>query len=148
MRTKALLTALGALALAANHPVPPAVTGPEAPMRESGGDDAVQIGLDGPEMDACGGVGRVSLNSRELAPTLTVHQGNRRSATRLAELPTGTLVWLCEARGEWQGIVWPGDSWQDLGDCQVSSPLAAPEAYAGPCKSGWVEADKLSLVAG
>lgn len=148
MTTKAVLTALGALALVANHPVPGAAAGPAAPPLEGAVDDAVKIGLDGPDMDACGGVGRVALNARELAASATVRQGSRRSATRLAELPTGTLVWLCEARGEWQGIVWPGDSWQDLGDCQVSSPLAAPEAYAGPCKSGWVEADRLTLVAG
>jgi hypothetical protein len=112
------------------------------------GDIAVQVGHDGPAMDACGGVGRVIALDRDEMDALAVHTGPDDRNAHETALDEGTLVWLCEARGDWQGIVYPEGQYQDLGDCRVSSPVAQRQAYAGPCRSGWVLARYVQLVAG
>lgn len=102
------------------------------------------IGGDGPDLDACGGIGRVATYEGNL----DVHVYPGDYARKKASLPPSTLVWLCEGGDEWQGIVFPSGEFQDLGDCRVSSPIAQPRPYAGPCQHGWVSARKLQLVAG
>jgi hypothetical protein len=71
-----------------------------------------------------------------------------RASRAKDRLRPDTLVWLCDAQGDWQGIVYAGGAYQELGDCRVSSPVAEPKAYDGPCLSGWVNAESLYLVAG
>lgn len=102
------------------------------------------IGSDGPNLDACGGIGRVAT----LGPHLTVRERPEDYAREKDRLIPNTLVWLCEGGDDWQGIVYPKGEHQDLGDCRVSSPVAAPQPYSGPCRSGWVLARDLRLVAG
>lgn len=102
------------------------------------------VGGDGPETDACGGIGRVFT----LEDVLEVREEPDQYARRKGELPPRTLVWLCEGQGEWQGIVYPTGDFQDMGDCRVSTPVAAPRSYDGPCQHGWVMARNLQLVAG
>lgn len=102
------------------------------------------IGGDGPELDACGGIGRIATYEGDLD---VFHEPDRYSRKKDA-LPARTLVWLCEGAEEWQGIVYPTGEFQELGDCRVSSPVAEPRAYDGPCEYGWVEASSLQLVAG
>jgi len=99
------------------------------------------VGLEGPNADACVGVGS-TFTMQEL---LTVYEEPDQYARKKGGLPTSTLVWLCEAEGEWQGIVYPTGEFQELGDCRVSTPVARPRAYEGPCEHGWVMASNLNL---
>lgn len=106
------------------------------------------MGRDGPDLDACGGIGRVSGLNPEGDNFLSVRAAPALRAKETDRLHTATLVWLCDVDGDWQGIVYASGAFQELGDCRVSSPVAEPHAYDGPCKSGWVAAKYLSLVAG
>ena len=108
----------------------------------------VRIGLDGPELDACGGIGKVVRIGLTRERTLAVRGEPAPRGKELARLESGTLVWLCEGADDYQGIVYASGQFQDLGDCRVSSPVREPEDYTGPCKQGWVEAKYIDLVAG
>lgn len=101
-----------------------------------------RIGLDGPELDACGGIGSVT----HFEPEIAVLEAPDAYAREKDRLPIRSLVWLCEAVGDYQGIVYATGEFQDLGDCRVSRPIATPQAYNGPCAHGWVMALNLSLV--
>ena len=88
-----------------------------------------------------------------LDPHLPVRERPDEFAREKDKLSPATLVWLCDKNAgenglDWQGIVYPSGEYQELGDCRVSSPVAAPEPYRGPCRSGWVLARDLRLVAG
>ena len=103
-----------------------------------------QIGLDGADLDACGGIGALT----HFEPDLPVREQPDAYAREKDRLPIRTLVWLCEAVGDFQGIVYAKGEFQKLDDCRVSSPVAAPQPYGGPCAFGWVTARNLTLVAG
>ena len=107
------------------------------------------IGNEGPDLDACIGIGRIAT----LEPSLPVREQPDDYAREKDRLAPSTLVWLCEKGGgetgeDWQGIVYPSGEHQELGDCRVSSPVSEPRPYAGPCRSGWVIARDIRLVAG
>ncbi len=106
------------------------------------------VGLEGPETDACPGIGRVNGLEQRKGDFLRVRSEANDVAKVTDELAVSTLVWLCEADEEWQGIVYPKGEFQELGDCRVSSALAKPEPYVGPCQFGWVQAKYVELVAG
>lgn len=124
-----------ALAMQVGPPAPEAVTHDEgrAPM----------IGLAGPDSDACLGIGRLAGGTEEQA----VHEGPGETTKVKQQLSSDTIVWLCEAAGEWQGIVFVDAEFQELGDCRVSRPAAEPVAYEGPCGWGWVKASSIELLA-
>ena len=107
-------------------------------------DQVPMVGVDGADMDACGGIGAII----NFEPELSVRERPDEYAREKDRLPIRTLVWLCEASGDWQGIVYATGEFQELDDCKVSSPVAAPRPYAGPCAFGWVIARNLSLVSG
>lgn len=102
------------------------------------------VGRDGPELDACGGIGRLSTYEADLA----VFERPEDYAREKDRLPVSTLVWLCDGNDDYQGVVYPSGDFQELGDCQVSIPIAEPEPYSGPCEFGWVTARNIRLVAG
>ena len=106
------------------------------------------IGQEGPELDACGGIGTVTRLALGETQNLAVRDRPADEGYKKDELAAKTLVWLCDAEGEWQGIVYPGGEYQDLGDCRVSSPVPQPAPYQGPCRHGWVDARFIDLVAG
>ncbi|MXO90257.1 hypothetical protein [Pontixanthobacter aquaemixtae] len=106
------------------------------------------IGMEGPEKDACPGIGRIALFAPKKGDFMRVYPGANDVGPIKDKLPLSTLVWLCEADEEWQGIVYPIGENQELGDCRVSSSIAKPEPYGGPCQFGWVEAKYIELVAG
>ena len=108
----------------------------------------VTVGGEGPELDACVAVGRVTGLDPEGDNYLAVRARPHLSGHENDRLDPATLVWLCDKDGDWQGIVYPHGAYQDLGDCRVSSPVTAPEPYGGPCRQGWVLAKYLDLVAG
>lgn len=119
--------------------------GPPAPAAAATVPDHLpEIGVMGPEFDACGGVGRVSgADEVQIVRGAPSEQGSE-----VDRLDRRTLVWLCEADGEWQGIVYPSGQFQDIADCRVGSPVAEPREYDGPCKAGWLLARNLELLAG
>lgn len=108
----------------------------------------VLVGRDGPELEACASVGRVTRPDPEKDSYLSVYARPDDNGGEADRVAGGNLVWLCDSEGDWQGIVYPSGTWQDLGDCRVSSPQQAPGPYAGPCRQGWVQARHLELVAG
>ena len=134
------------LAMAAHDPVPPAaMSGPPAPETVQYAESRPpMIGLEGPELDACGGVGRIG----GFPDGITLLEAPEEGARKGEELPHRTLVWLCEAQGAWQGVVYASGDFQELGDCRVSSPVAEPEPYDGPCKYGWLKARQIQLLVG
>lgn len=109
---------------------------------------AVMIGLDGSDMDACGGLGRTMAEDFIGDSTLAVRSAPDENGEEVGSLPERSLVWLCEGAGPWQGIVYSDGEFQELGDCRVSAPVAEPQAYDGPCVSGWVPATSILLTAG
>lgn len=119
-----------------------------AQAEQMNGDRPVLVGKDGPDMDACGAVGKVFGLDREKDEQLVVRLAPHPAGSETDQLDSATLVWLCDTDGDWQGIVYPQGAYQDLGDCRVSGPAAEPHSYAGPCKHGWVLARYLELVAG
>lgn len=127
------------LAALATQVGPPA---PEAVVHEEG--RAPMIGLAGPRADACLGIGRIAGGAEEQA----VHEGPSEDTKVKDTLPGDTIVWLCEAADEWQGIVFADAEFQELGDCRVSRPAAEPVAYEGPCGWGWVKASSIELLTG
>ena len=121
------------------------VAGPPAPeVAATAEARAVRIGADGPELDACGGVGRIG-GPDEL---LVVRSGPDDRAAEADRLERRSFVWLCDSTGEWQGIVYPSGEFQDIADCRVSGPVAQVQAYDGPCRSGWVRARNIELLTG
>lgn len=129
---------LPAIALALQTVGPPAPDA--APVSEV---RVPMIGLEGPSVDACAGIARIAT----YGGAETVRERPRADALASDTLPHRALVWLCDAEGEWQGIVYPSGDFQDLGDCRVSSPIAERRPYDGPCRHGWVIAANLQLVA-
>lgn len=108
----------------------------------------VIIGKEGPELDACIAIGRVTGLDPDGDNYLAVRAVPHTSGHENDRLGAATLVWLCDKDGEWQGIVYPQGSYQDLGDCRVSGPVPVPRPYSGPCRHGWVLAKYLDIVAG
>lgn len=108
----------------------------------------VLIGRDGPENDACGAVGKIGWLDPQSDASLAVRGDPSLTGMEQDRLEPGTLVWLCDAQDEWQGIVYPTGNYQDLGDCRVGTPIAEPQAYGGPCRAGWIEGKYIHLVAG
>lgn len=106
------------------------------------------VGMEGPETDACPGIGRIAVFEAKKGDFMRVRLDAHDGGAVKDKLPLSTLVWLCEADEGWQGIVYPIGDNQDLGDCRVSSAIATPEPYSGPCQFGWVEAKYIELVAG
>lgn len=133
MTSRGLFLALAALAL------PAQAAEPEVP---------VKVGRDGPELDACGGIGRVARLTPEGDNFLAVRERPTAEAPEKDRLDPRTLVWLCDGQAEWQGIVYPKGAYQALEDCQVGGPVPAEAPYDGPCRSGWVASRYIELVAG
>jgi hypothetical protein len=103
----------------------------------SPGVQAVRVGEGGAAFPACAASGTVI----DLSPTgqayLPLRDAPFAEGKELARLANGQALLLCTRSLDqrWQGVVVPEASGAD---CGVSAPVAAPQAYAGPCKSGWV----------
>jgi hypothetical protein len=101
----------------------------------------VRIGANGqPGLDACPSTGQIaSAVAARLAPT--------GQASVSLTLRAGQSVYLCgsSSDGAWESVVVPAREGQD---CGVSRPVSFPRVYAGPCRSGWVPAGSVRVVAG
>ncbi len=97
------------------------------------------------QLDACGAVGQVTGLDPNGDNFLSVRTGPGVEFQRIDRLGPNQLVTLCDNAGNWHGVVYtlePGI------DCGVSSPQSNRAPYAGPCKSGWVYARYVTLIAG
>lgn len=107
----------------------------------------VQIGVDGPEFDACGAVGRVVNLNPDGDNYLSVRAAPSTEAEELDRLYLDDHVWMCDgAANRWHGIIYREGP--DTPDCGVSSPVEALQNYDGPCRSGWVSPRYIELIAG
>lgn len=111
----------------------------------------VTIGEDGPRMDACGGLGRVT---RSGAGGLPVLAAPFNDAKTLGPLYDGQRVYICARTldQKWLGVVVlavpaTGEA-PPAADCGVASPVERKQPYAGPCASGWVASAYVQLIAG
>ena len=100
----------------------------------------VLIGRFGSVVDACpsDSVTKISVVVRS-APS--------SSAAKVLVLKAGTAVYSCGGPkgSSWEGIVIPAYPNQD---CKADINVATPRPYSGPCRSGWVPAHSLRVVAG
>lgn len=111
----------------------------------------VTIGEDGPRLDACGGIGRVT---RAGTAGLPVRAAPFADAREIARLPDGGHAFICTRSldQKWLGIVMPPQPAADNAvqpvDCGVSGPVDRKQTYDGPCVSGWVASAYVQQVAG
>ncbi len=116
----------------------------------SPGISPVRIGNTGAGFAACGTTGVVVNLSPGGVSYLPLRAAPFAEAQEIARLGNGAPLYLCSRSidQKWQGVVVPPDTGPDAApaatpdtDCGVSAPVAAPTAYAGPCRSGWVASD-------
>ena len=100
----------------------------------------VTIGTEGPEIDACPSIG-------ELKKLTVVHKGPTSGFAETTRLNAGSQVHVCgqTKNGRWTSVVVALDG---VRDCKVSSPVAKPQFYRGPCASGWVPTVNVRVIAG
>ncbi|WP_386812858.1 hypothetical protein [Lysobacter koreensis] len=101
----------------------------------------------GAEIDACGAVGRVAGLRAGGDGFLAVRKGPGKNFDLVDKIFNGQVVFMCDSakNGAWLGIVY---STSEESDCDVTSPLADARAYMDVCKSGWVRASWVKLIAG
>ena len=97
-----------------------------------------------PDLDACLSMARVV----EAGGTgLAVRAAPDGAAAVTDEIAVGAVVFLCDASEDevWSGVVYPQTEDQD---CGLGSGVETPKPYDGPCKSGWVLAERVPVEAG
>lgn len=137
-------------------------SGPNKRIGANPNERAVRIGEGGPRFDACQAIGKVAgLNNGDLKVLIAPFD----SAKEKDSLVKDTRVYICSRSHDqqWFGVVYAEAALVEaagegnalaapppmvLGDCGVSSPVRSKRAYAGPCKSGWVESNFIKLIAG
>jgi hypothetical protein len=133
-RAPAAATALALLAGAAG------AAGPARP---------VVIGKAGNDLDACLSTGEVTGLNPAGDNFLAVRAAPAVGARMIGRLGPRHMVHMCDDTpdGQWLGIVYSDDPRGET-VCEVGSPVARPQPYRGPCRSGWVAARHILLVAG
>jgi hypothetical protein len=109
----------------------------------------VEVGLDGPDFDACGSSGRPKGLDPDGDNFLAVKAAPSLNSERLDQLGPGDEFYMCQSvqQGRWTGIVYSTGGGLSA-RCGVTSPVQRRRAYSGPCKSGWVYSKYVELVAG
>lgn len=110
-------------------------------------EDAVPVLVGGEsDLDACPSLGQVVGLDPAGDNFLAVRAGPGSKSAELDRLGPQRLVTVCDERGRWLGVVYaPAGS---DADCGTGSPQAARKPYRGPCRSGWVHASHVEIVAG
>ena len=112
-----------------------------APVAAVGGDTVpVMVGTFGEDIDACPSTGH-------LVRAAALRSAPDEAADEVTGLAAGTRVHACggSADDRWLGVVLQMDG---IFDCGVSSPVASPRPYPGPCLSGWVRSEDVAIDAG
>lgn len=107
---------------------------PETPVMMLGGHDT----------DPCGN-GHVSSAPGEGDSDLTVHSAPEANAAGIGALYKGQVLYVCQEKGDWLGIVYTDDSKKN---CNTTTPWKETAPYTGPCSSGWVERKYVEITAG
>ena len=97
-----------------------------------------------PEYDACGSNGVVKGLDPHGDGFLAVRSGPGSQYQMLDKLLEGQAVFVCDDRGQWLGVVYTRGNQ----DCGVDSALDRPKPYSGPCFSGWVYRNWITITAG
>jgi hypothetical protein len=116
----------------------------------AGRERAVPIMIGGnEELDACGSWAEVSGLNPKGDGFLAVRSGPGTDYPMRDRLREGDGVYVCRSApgSKWLAIVYPRRG-QDPVECAVSSVLARPIEYRGPCGYGWVRADWIKVLAG
>jgi hypothetical protein len=107
----------------------------------------VRIGELGPSLDACTAAG----TTRRLgaAEKLPVRSSPFDSGEVIGSVASGGRFFVCSRSidQKWLGIVYDEGFALSPG-CGLSDPVARRRAYDGPCRSGWVSAPFVKLIAG
>lgn len=100
-----------------------------------------------PELDACPSYATVTGLRRE--GFLAVRNGPGTGYEQVDTFHAGDAFFICATSkdGKWFGIVYPPADDADR-DCEVGANGTAPRAYAGPCRSGWVHSNWVTIIAG
>ena len=105
----------------------------------------VFYGKDGPDLDACGGVGKVSGLKSGGDNFLSVRALPSIKGDEMDQIKNDQQVFFCEEDGPWIGIVYDKTGSKD---CGTGSPIPEATTYIGPCDSGWVDGRYVPLIAG
>lgn len=102
---------------------------------------------DSPNLDACGGVGEVSGLKEAGDGFLSVRALPSETGEEADRLKNGQQVFFCDATEDenWIGIVYDKSGERD---CGTGSPIPEHTTYLGPCESGWVSRNFVTLIAG
>jgi hypothetical protein len=114
----------------------------------TGGTMAVRVGELGPSFKACVADG----TTRNVGPneTLPVRAAPFDNSGQAGAIAARSRFFIC-ARSldqKWFGIVYDDQAVGLTPRCRVSDPVAAPGAYQGPCRSGWVSSAFVKVIAG
>jgi len=96
-------------------------------------------------LDACAGYGQIVGTGAGDNGTVIVRAAPMVGSYPEHELKPGQGVSMCDYVEGWHGIVFSDDR---VSDCGTGSPIEAKREYDGPCKSGWVKAGNVELLAG
>ncbi|WP_017672541.1 hypothetical protein [Blastomonas sp. AAP53] len=132
---KAIVAGMALCALTIGSPscAQPLLTGANRPVMLKADD-----GLDPCALGAITGAGEGAI---------MVFPSNTTDPDAIDFMSDGEQVWLCDGDegSDMIGIVYSRDP--DV-DCGVGSPVSADRPYAGPCKTGWVKAQWVQVIAG
>jgi hypothetical protein len=104
-----------------------------------------------PEMDACGGLAKVSGLRKGGDGFLAVREAPDVRAREVDRLKNAEFVIECDAKGDWVGIVYessPAARKKHPTSCGTSSSKKERGPYQGPCKSGWAHRKWITPEAG
>ena len=109
----------------------------------------VPVTLHSPDefLDACSG-GAVRPWRGPPGDSVDVRSGPGPSYPVVDRLATGHQFGVCDGDAEWTGVIYSPEGTDDSDCGPLGTPVPEPVVYRGPCKSGWLEADKVEVVAG
>ena len=105
----------------------------------------VLVGQAGRKMDACGTFAVIA--NVEPQGYASVRDAPSDAVKERERLEAGHGVQVCGSEEGWSGIVYR-DEGDNATDCGVGTPVEETQAYTGPCRSGWIEAEYLEMIAG
>jgi hypothetical protein len=117
-----------------------------SPLSARGGDATPVLVGGESDLDACLSLGQVVGLDPAGDNFLAVRAGPGSKNAELDRLGPKRLVTVCDERGRWLSVVYAPEG-SDT-DCGTGSPQAERTAYRGPCRSGWVHASHVEIVAG
>jgi hypothetical protein len=95
-------------------------------------------------LDACMGFAEVVGAKSGLA---SVRSGPGMGYREIDRLKVGQFAYVCGGTSGWISVVY-GKPAQMKSGCGVTSPVPRPVPYSGVCKSGWVRATWINVLAG